>query len=94
MIYKIIIFYDISDNKTRNTISSFLLNVGFKRIQKSVFFGELNKKEKEELIKKLNKTIKEDSLAIIEICSSCYEKIKKIGEVESFNYPDFLYISQ
>lgn len=43
------VVYDISENKTRNRASKLCLNKGLYRIQKSVFLGELDKNQKDEL---------------------------------------------
>ncbi len=37
-----VIFYDISNDELRNKVSDFLKKKGLKRVQFSVFFGELN----------------------------------------------------
>lgn len=42
---KVIIAYDIIENGVRNRIIEVLLEEGMMRIQKSVFFGEINEKK-------------------------------------------------
>ena len=42
---KVIIAYDIIENGVRNRIIEVLLEEGMTRIQKSVFFGEINEKK-------------------------------------------------
>ncbi|WP_138207454.1 CRISPR-associated endonuclease Cas2 [Haloimpatiens lingqiaonensis] len=51
------VLYDISDNKRRNLAAKYCKDKGLYRVQKSVFLGELNKNEKDEL-----KIMMEDTL--------------------------------
>lgn len=44
------VLYDISSNKVRNKLSKKCLDKGLYRVQKSVFIGELNKNQKDELV--------------------------------------------
>lgn len=43
------VMYDISDDKTRNKAVKACKNKGLYRVQKSIFLGELNKNQKDEL---------------------------------------------
>lgn len=43
------VMYDISDNKIRNRAVKECKNKGLYRVQKSIFLGELNKNQKDEL---------------------------------------------
>lgn len=43
------VMYDISDNKNRNQAVKACKNKGLYRVQKSIFLGQLNKNEKDEL---------------------------------------------
>lgn len=43
------VMYDISDNKTRNSAVKACKNKGLYRVQKSIFLGQLNKNQKDEL---------------------------------------------
>lgn len=79
---KIIVLYDISDNKKRNQTSEQLKNYGLYRIGYSVFNGEIPKKKLKELEKTMKDLIEEDKMHIIELCNQCFEKIKLIGIAE------------
>ncbi|KEZ87480.1 CRISPR-associated protein Cas2 [Clostridium sulfidigenes] len=43
------VMYDISENRARNTAVKACKNKGLYRVQKSIFLGELNKNQKDEL---------------------------------------------
>ncbi|WP_034438965.1 CRISPR-associated endonuclease Cas2 [Clostridium ihumii] len=43
------VMYDISENRIRNRAVKACKNKGLYRVQKSIFLGELNKNEKDEL---------------------------------------------
>lgn len=43
------VMYDISNNRIRNNVIKACKNRGLYRVQKSIFLGELNKNEKDEL---------------------------------------------
>lgn len=51
------VHYDISKNKTRKQISDILLQYGMYRVQLSVFFGEINKNEFDEIILRVDEMI-------------------------------------
>lgn len=67
---KILIFYDIIETNIRNQVIDILFTAGFERVQFSVFLGEVSKKKKKILTKKLCNTIdqKQDSLYIFDLC--------------------------
>ncbi len=60
------VMYDISDDKVRNEAVKECKNKGLYRVQKSIFLGELNKNEKDELKIKMEMIadIKTDSIYI------------------------------
>ena len=43
------VMYDITENKVRNKVVKMLKNKGLMRVQKSIFIGEMNKNQKDEL---------------------------------------------
>jgi CRISPR-associated protein Cas2 len=72
--------YDISDNKTRTHTIQALKDIGFVRIQESVFCGSLSSQQKKDLTEKLKKITKEsESVYLILTCQKCYGKISIIG---------------
>ena len=85
---KYIIMYDICDSQRRNEVAWILEEYG-KRIQYSVFFCDLTKKEFEHVRTALVAVIdmEEDSLRCYPVCSDCWEKIYTLGYVpEEKNY--------
>jgi CRISPR-associated protein Cas2 len=56
--------YDISENKTRNKAAKYCKNKGLYRVQKSIFLGELNKNQKDELKIMLEMIVDEDTDSI------------------------------
>ena len=61
--------YDISDDKTRSRIVQALKDIGFVRIQKSVFCGSLSSQQKKDLVEKLKRIAGEDeSIYLILAC--------------------------
>ncbi|MGL6101001.1 MAG: CRISPR-associated endonuclease Cas2 [Fusobacteriaceae bacterium] len=73
---KIIISYDIVENKRREEIIMTLQNYGFIRVQKSVFLGEIDKNKLSKIVLDLSEIIIEqkDSLCILRICEGCYNR--------------------
>ena len=74
--------YDISDNKIRSKVSRFCKNKGLYRVQKSVFLGDLNKNEIDELALQSKDIIDEktDSVYIFPMCEEDFKKVKLIGQ--------------
>ncbi|WP_244834960.1 CRISPR-associated endonuclease Cas2 [Clostridium sp. BJN0001] len=58
------VMYDISDNKIRNKAVKECKNKGLYRVQKSIFLGELNKNQKDELKIKMEMLIDIDTDSI------------------------------
>ncbi|WGI17155.1 CRISPR-associated endonuclease Cas2 [Methanonatronarchaeum sp. AMET-Sl] len=77
-----IISYDITKDQTRTKTAENLKYYGLKRIQYSVFEGELTNQDLKNLKKDLRKTkTKEnDSIHIIYQCKRCKEKREIIGK--------------
>jgi len=72
--------YDISDNKTRTHTIQALKNIGFVRIQKSVFCGSLSTQQKKDLIENLKRiTAEDESVYLILACQKCFGKVTIIG---------------
>lgn len=68
--------YDIKDNKIRNKLIKFLRNLGFLRIQKSVFLGDISKNIFDILEDNISKIINIhfDSIYIFSISENEYKK--------------------
>ncbi|MDP4146884.1 MAG: CRISPR-associated endonuclease Cas2 [Bacillota bacterium] len=58
------VMYDISENKTRNKAVKACKNKGLYRVQKSIFLGELNKNQKDELKIMMEQLVDEDTDSI------------------------------
>ncbi|MCL5949082.1 MAG: CRISPR-associated endonuclease Cas2 [Candidatus Bathyarchaeota archaeon] len=72
--------YDISDDKTRTHAIQALKDVGFIRIQKSVFCGSLASQQKKDLIEALKRiTGENESVYLILTCQKCFGKVTIIG---------------
>ena len=76
----VIISYDIVDDKRRTILAKKLLDYA-KRVQYSVFEGDLTNEQIKIMTKKILPYInkKEDSLRIYKICQTCVENIKSYG---------------
>ncbi len=75
-----VISYDIEDDRSRSHIASILSGYG-QRVQKSVFECELDKKLYDELIKRLQKRLKNGNIRIYQICAVCRRQAKGLGDV-------------
>jgi len=72
--------YDISGNNTRTRAVQALKDVGFIRIQKSVFCGSLSSQQKKDLIENLKRiTGENESVYLILACQKCFGKVTIIG---------------
>ena len=73
--------YDISDDKVRNNIVKIAREYGLYRVQKSVFLGNIEKDEVDEIIVETKKAIdlREDSVYIFPVCESDYKKATLLG---------------
>ena len=73
--------YDISDDKTRSRVVQALKDIGFVRIQKSVFCGSLSPQQKKDLVESLKRIAGEDeSIYLILACQTCFGKVTIIGQ--------------
>jgi CRISPR-associated protein Cas2 len=73
--------YDISDDKTRSRVVQALKDIGFVRIQKSVFCGSLSSQQKKDLVESLKRIAGEDeSIYLILACQTCFGKVTIIGQ--------------
>ena len=76
------VIYDIIKNKTRTKIVKACLNTGIYRVQKSVFLGDLNLNQIDELSVKIEKLIdvEKDSVYIFPMCKEDFSKVKLLGQ--------------
>jgi len=73
---KIVVSYDIIENKKRQKVIDILEGYGFLRVQKSVFLGDIKIRKIRELLFELSGVIdlEKDALCILNICEKCYGK--------------------
>lgn len=78
------ICYDITDNRRRDKLSKCLLRLGWKRVQKSVFYGRgFDARELENTLEEASGLLLEadgDSLLLIKIKPEDIDKVSVLGE--------------
>ena len=76
------VIYDIVKNKTRTKVGKKCLNAGIYRVQKSVFLGDLNINQIDELSIQIEDLIDEekDSVYIFPMCKDDFSKVKLLGQ--------------
>ncbi len=74
--------YDISGNSKRNRIIILCKGYGLHRVQKSVFFGDMNSNQIDELALQSKQVINEetDSVYIFPMCEEDFKKVRLIGK--------------
>lgn len=79
-----VVVYDISDNTSRSHLIKKLQFFGLKRIQKSVFIGYLEVKERLDLAEDLETYLSKDSDSIIllPLCENCKNSILLVGDAD------------
>ena len=72
-----LVVYDISENKARNNFINRLRHYGLRRLQKSVFIGDLNIDSRLDLAEEFDQYLssEKDSIILIPICDSCKKSI-------------------
>ena len=73
--------YDITDDRNRSRLIKIAQKHGLYRVQKSVFFGNIEKDEIDQIIKESKKVIdlREDSVYIFPVCETDYKKATLLG---------------
>ena len=79
-----VVVYDISDNTSRLYLIKKLQHYGLKRIQKSVFIGYLQLKERLDLAEDIDTYLSKDtdSIIILPLCNTCKDSILLVGDAE------------
>lgn len=77
--------YDISDNRIRTKVSEKCKDYGLKRLQKSAFFGELDRNSMETFAVEFEDIVGDDlgdkdCIFILPMCSSCIGKKITVGK--------------
>lgn len=88
--------YDVSNDKIRRLVSDYLKNIGFVRIQKSVFLGEIKFEVYEKMTSYIDTLInkKSDSICCIPISKNDYYNILSMGNLGDYRIyeKEILYI--
>lgn len=76
------VVYDITKDKTRTRVSRKCLNYGLYRVQRSVFLGDLetNQLEEIELFSRDEMDEKTDSLYLFPMCRADFDRVRIIGQ--------------
>lgn len=77
---RVIVTYDISNDKARKKISDCCLDYGLDRTQYSVFSGNLKATHIRALAKALKPLVKEGHVMIVPVASDDWERRMEIGE--------------
>lgn len=82
-----LISYDIGNDKRRKTVSDFLIEKGFVRIQKSVFLGKNFYYEIKNVLEYIQNILNEneDSLFCLPFDKTNYENIINFGEIVNYD---------
>ena len=83
--------YDIVDNRRRVKASEALKDLGYSRVQKSVFECRLVDRSLKRLIERLEEIIDEhtDNVLIYRLCGACVPKKRSVGTRVSVKEEDF-----
>lgn len=76
------VIYDISSNNRRSKVAKACLNKGLYRVQKSVFLGELNSNQIDEMAMMSEELIdrETDSVYIFPLCQEDFGKVRVLGQ--------------
>jgi CRISPR-associated protein Cas2 len=82
-----IVTYDVPDDRLRAKIASRLFGYGLKRLQKSVFIGELSRNKAEMLALELEDLVGGEpaDIRIFPVCEKCFEShiiVCELHEIE------------
>jgi CRISPR-associated protein Cas2 len=85
-----VIIYDITDNGLRARVARALLEYGCIRIQKSAFYGILNRNTREKLRLRLEKMMhgEEGNIQFYPMCTKCFALKESIGEIYEIKEED------
>jgi CRISPR-associated protein Cas2 len=76
------VVYDIVEDKPRTKVAKECLRAGIQRVQYSVFLGELNQNQADELGLKIKQLIDEktDRVYIFPMCKEDFAKVRLMGQ--------------
>lgn len=77
--------FDCKFKTNRENIEKILQHFGLRKIQDSLYVGELENNERKTLVKNIDEIIREnDSILIMPICQNCYLKKEYCGREIKF----------
>ena len=77
--------FDCKFRTNQDKIEEILQHFGLRKIQATLYVGELDNNERKTLVKNINEIIKEkDSILIIPLCQKCYLKKEYCGREIKF----------
>ena len=77
--------FDCKFKSNRENIENIFQHYGLRKIQSSLYAGNLNNNERKDLCENISKIIREnDNVLIIPICQSCYSKKEICGRKIKF----------
>ena len=80
-----IVSIDCKFKTNKQNIEYCLQHYGLRKIQSSLYAGDLDKNEREDLITNINNIIKDtDNVLAIPVCQSCYSKKESCGRKIKF----------
>ncbi|MCL6477220.1 MAG: CRISPR-associated endonuclease Cas2 [Peptococcaceae bacterium] len=77
---KTFVIYDVEEDRVRNRVFEACKDYGLAHVQYSAFFGELNHNRREELYKRLRRTLgkKRGKIVILPVCDKDLRLLKNI----------------
>ena len=82
--------FDCRFKTNQQKIEKTLQHYGLRKIQSSLYAGQLDNNEREALVENINEIIKDDdSILIVPICQNCYLKKEFCGREIKFEYDLF-----
>ncbi|MFM5883661.1 CRISPR-associated endonuclease Cas2 [Methanobrevibacter gottschalkii] len=80
-----LVSFDIKFKTNREKIERVFECLGLRKIQNELYIGEMDNKEQNNLVEKINAIIKDyDSVLIMPICQNCYLKKETCGREIKF----------
>ena len=81
----IMISLDCKFKTNLENIEKILQHYGLRKIQSSLYAGEMNNYEREDMVKNIHDAIREsDNVLVMPVCQNCYSKKASIGREIKF----------
>ena len=80
-----LISFNCKFKTNRENMENIFQHYGLRKIQSSLYVGDLNNYERKDMAIRINESIKEnDSVLIIPLCQSCFSKKESCGQKIKF----------